>query len=82
MPAVTPQVTDTPGGILPSEQELRKRFRSQYGDLSKHGWRVNEKWRFGYFSPEAWYEAVVDRLVTGETTWIDVGGGKAVFPDN
>ena len=79
---MTFQTTDTQDNVLPSEQELRNRLQSQYGDLSKHGWQVKLKWRFGYYSPEAWYEAVVDRLVTKETTWIDVGGGKELFPHN
>jgi hypothetical protein len=69
-------------GVIPSEQGLRNRLQSQYGNLTKHGWRVKLKWRFGYISPEAWYEAVVDRLVTNETTWIDVGGRKGVFSHN
>ncbi len=38
--------------------------------------------RFGYYSPDQWYEAVVDRLVTPGCRWIDVGGGKTVFPEN
>jgi SAM-dependent methyltransferase len=67
-------------GELPTEQDLRQYFQSHYADLSQHGWRSAMKWRFGYFSPEAWYEALVDRLVTPRTVWIDVGGGKAVFP--
>lgn len=82
MPTATLSSPDLEKGVLPSEQELRKRLQSQYGDLSKHGWRVNLRWRFRYFSPEARYQAVVDRLVTKETSWIDVGGGKALFPDN
>jgi 2-polyprenyl-3-methyl-5-hydroxy-6-metoxy-1,4-benzoquinol methylase len=38
--------------------------------------------RFGYYSTETWYEAVVDRLVADGCKWIDVGGGKSVFPHN
>ena len=38
--------------------------------------------RFQYFSPDEWYEAVVDRLVRPGCRWIDVGGGKSIFPEN
>jgi SAM-dependent methyltransferase len=38
--------------------------------------------RFGYIRADLWYEALVDALVTQETRWIDVGGGKSVFPHN
>ena len=38
--------------------------------------------RFGYYSCEAWYEATVDRLVSEGCSWLDVGGGKAIFPHN
>lgn len=68
--------------IIPSLAELRARLSDQYGDLSKHGWRVRAKWHFQYFSPELWYEAVVDNLVNEQTAWIDIGGGSAVFPSN
>lgn len=67
---------------LPSEQELRAYLAERFEDLSRHGWRSVLKWRFKYFAPEVWYESVVDRLVMPQTTWIDVGGGKAVIPHN
>jgi hypothetical protein len=69
---VTFQAPATHNSVLPSGQELRKRLQSQYGDLSKHGWRVRLKWRFGYISHELWYEAVVDRLVTNENNLLGV----------
>ncbi len=68
--------------FIPSRAEMRARLAKQYGDLSKHGWRVRAKWRFQYVSPELWYEAVVDTLVNEQTQWIDIGGGSAVFPSN
>jgi 2-polyprenyl-3-methyl-5-hydroxy-6-metoxy-1,4-benzoquinol methylase len=74
-------ITDSDNNI-PTPQQMHDRLAEHYGDLSKHGWRVRQKWRFQYFSPELWYEAVVDQLVNSETTWIDIGGGSAVFPGN
>ena len=38
--------------------------------------------RFGYFGPDAWYEAVIDQLVTEGCEWVDVGGGKSLLPSN
>jgi 2-polyprenyl-3-methyl-5-hydroxy-6-metoxy-1,4-benzoquinol methylase len=66
----------------PREQDLDALFRTHHGDPSRHGWRVKMRCRFGYFSPDEWYEAVVDRLVAPGCRWIDVGGGKSIFPEN
>jgi ubiquinone/menaquinone biosynthesis C-methylase UbiE len=38
--------------------------------------------RFGYFTPDDVYEAVVERLVTPGCRWLDVGCGRDVFPTN
>ena len=37
---------------------------------------------FGYHDTDAWYEATVAPLVTPETHWLDVGGGKSIVPFN
>ena len=67
---------------LPSEQDLAALFQRCSGDPASHGWRVRMRHWFGYYATQAWYEAVVDRLVTENSKWIDVGGGKSVFPYN
>ena len=36
----------------------------------------------GYFSPEDYYEALMHRLVTADSSWLDVGCGRAPFPNN
>ena len=71
---------DTSFSILPTEQEMLEYVSTRYGDPMGHGWRVRRRHQFGYISPELWYEATVDKLVNEQTCWIDVGGGKAVFP--
>ena len=38
--------------------------------------------RFGYFTPDEWYEATLLRLVDSETAWLDVGCGRDLFPVN
>ena len=68
------------GSVLPTEHEMRDYLARRYGNPMDHGWRVRRRHQFGYVSPELWYEATVDKLVTDRTTWIDVGGGKAIFP--
>lgn len=67
---------------MPDNDELLALFERHYGDPMQHGWRVRMHHRFGYFSPEARYEAIVDRLVTPGCHWVDVGGGKSIFPHN
>lgn len=36
----------------------------------------------GYFSPDEFYEATVDRLLPAGGSWADVGCGRHVFPSN
>ena len=67
---------------LPAEADLAALFRRHQGDPAGHGWRVRLRHRFGYFTPDEWYEAVVERLVTPGCRWIDVGGGRSLFPEN
>jgi SAM-dependent methyltransferase len=40
------------------------------------------RFRFGYFTPEEFYEATLDWLVTPGCTWLDVGCGRHVLPGN
>lgn len=68
--------------VFPIEEALDSLFRKHSGDPLQHGWRIKMQYRFRYFPPEAWYQAVVDQIVTDECRWIDVGGGKSIFPDN
>ena len=54
----------------------------KYGDLSRCGWAPRLRDRFGYFTPDEWYEATLFDLVTPETDWLDVGCGRDLFPSN
>jgi hypothetical protein len=38
--------------------------------------------RFGYFTRDVFYEAIVARLVTPNAAWLDVGCGRNIFPSN
>lgn len=68
--------------FLPAQDELESVFRLKHGPEGTWGWSPRRRLRFRYFSPSDVYEAVVGRLVTSETAWLDVGGGKTVFPEN
>jgi SAM-dependent methyltransferase len=63
-------------------EELRKVFAIKYGDLARCGWNPRIRYRFGYFSPDEHYEALVMRLVHQGCAWLDVGCGRHVFPSN
>jgi 2-polyprenyl-3-methyl-5-hydroxy-6-metoxy-1,4-benzoquinol methylase len=66
----------------PSPSDLASLAALKYGDLSAGGWAPRLRHRFGYFTPDDWYEACVWNLVAPETTWLDVGCGRALFPSN
>ncbi len=63
-------------------QTLQQLFFLKYGECEKTGWSPRRRLRFGYYQPADYYEALVNKLVTSETDWIDVGGGGALFPHN
>jgi SAM-dependent methyltransferase len=66
-----------------THSDLETIFRDKYGqDESAMGWGPRTRCRFGYFTPDDYYEATVSRLVTGGCAWLDVGSGRNVFPSN
>ncbi len=71
-----------PDAAPPSRAELERVFRLKYGEPRDTGWRPRTSYRAGYFTPDEHYEALVGRLVTPATAWLDVGCGRDVFPQN
>jgi SAM-dependent methyltransferase len=67
---------------LPSPDELEEVFLEKYGDPSDVGWSPRRRHRFGYFLPSDFYEAVVKKHVFEGCEWVDIGGGRDIFPDN
>jgi SAM-dependent methyltransferase len=65
-----------------TSQELYELFLLKHGDPVRSGWSPRRRLSFGYYEPADYYEALVHKLVTTETDWVDVGGGGALFPDN
>jgi 2-polyprenyl-3-methyl-5-hydroxy-6-metoxy-1,4-benzoquinol methylase len=65
-----------------SQARMRQLAEFKHGPFDSAGWGVSLRHRLGYFSPDDYYEAVLDSLVSRDTEWLDVGGGSAVFPSN
>lgn len=66
----------------PSQEQLTRIFHNKYGQPGELYWGPGLRWKFGYFNPDDWYEAVVDSLVTPGVRWLDVGSGRDIFPSN
>lgn len=62
--------------------DLYQLFEIKYGHPSTIGWSPKRRLKYGYYHPGDVYEAVVQKLVGPNTKWVDVGGGRAIFPDN
>lgn len=74
--------TSTRNPLHITPQELEEIFKSKYGSLETTGWSPRRKHRFGFYSPADHYEALINKLADAKTDWIDVGGGKALFPND
>lgn len=74
----TPEATT----LLPTKPELEALFLLKHGSLKTVGWAPRRRFRFGYFFPTDVYECLIGKLVVPGITWLDVGGGNAIFPEN
>ncbi len=72
--------TAPPASDLPTPDEVLAVFRGKFGDAP--GSAPHRRLRYGYFTPDDVYEATVAKLVTPGCRWLDVGGGRDVFPTN
>ncbi len=68
--------------LAPCPAELSTLFRLKHGDPETTGWSPALRHEFGYFTPDDVYEATVAGLVEPGGRWIDVGGGRDLFPSN
>lgn len=68
--------------IALTDDDLYQLFLIKYGHPESVGWSPRRRLRFSYYQPGDYYEAIVDKLVTTSTAWVDVGGGRAIFPQN
>jgi len=67
---------------LANEEELRALFLQKHGKPEATGWAPSRRFRFGYFTPSDVYEATVAKVVAAGCRWLDVGGGRSMFPEN
>jgi hypothetical protein len=67
---------------LPSGNDLEQLFQQKYARSDKVGWAPLRRHDFGYYLPADVYEACVSKQVFDGCSWVDVGGGHDIFPDN
>jgi SAM-dependent methyltransferase len=65
-----------------TDGDLKQVFDLRYGATNGVGWGPTMRKRFNYFTPDEYYEAIVNKLVTENCEWLDVGCGRDVFPNN
>src|SRR5262245_41440777 len=68
--------------LHPFEADVQAAFRMKHGEPQSMGPAPRRRARFGYFTPDDIYEGLVAGFVREGTNWIDVGGGRDVFPSN
>lgn len=68
----------------PTPKALRElvRLKHEGGDPARYGWGTRLRLRFGYFTPDEVYESTVARVVHDHSSWLDLGCGRNVFPNN
>jgi 2-polyprenyl-3-methyl-5-hydroxy-6-metoxy-1,4-benzoquinol methylase len=62
--------------------ELEAVFRTKYGAPDSLGPNPRLWRRYGYYHPDEYYEAMVAKLVNGQSTWLDVGCGHDLLSAN
>ncbi|MDO3722580.1 methyltransferase domain-containing protein [Marinobacter sp. chi1] len=65
-----------------TNDDLDTVFELKYGRPESAGWSPRRRYEWGYYRADDVYEAMVSNLVFPSTKWVDIGGGRAVFPDN
>jgi len=68
--------------FAPTAIDLQRLFELKYGVAPKLGWGPAMRRKFNYFFPDDYYEALVCNLVDENTSWLDVGCGRNLFPSN
>lgn len=68
--------------LSPSGAELVAIFDRKYDSANGVGWGPRMRRAFDYYTPDDVYEAIVAKLVKGDSWWADIGCGRDVFPSN
>lgn len=67
---------------LPDESSLRQMFHRRYGPQRALGWGPRLRQSCDHYTPDDVYEALVAGLVVKGMSWLDVGCGRELFPNN
>lgn len=67
---------------LPTYEQLVELFLQKHGKPESTGWAPRRRFRFKYFFPADIYEATVNNCVLPGYSWLDVGGGHQLLPEN
>lgn len=62
--------------------DLQRLADLKYGPAPMRGWNPRFRDRFGYYTPDDWYETLLNQLVKPSTRWLEVGCGRRLFPSN
>lgn len=65
-----------------NDSKLYQLFILKYGHPSTTGPTPRRRLAYGYYPADDIYEGVVHELLTIDTKWLDVGGGRFIFPNN
>jgi hypothetical protein len=66
----------------PSSSDLERHFLQKYGSPATSGWGPKRRYRNKLVLAGDLYECYLDKIVTGESIWVDVGGGSSILPHN
>lgn len=68
--------------LTPSREALMAVFDTKYRREPQLGWGPKTRLAFDYFTPDDYYEAIVDGVLKPGHAWADVGCGRDIFPSN
>jgi 2-polyprenyl-3-methyl-5-hydroxy-6-metoxy-1,4-benzoquinol methylase len=67
---------------LPDASSLRQMFHRRYGPQHALGWGPRLRQSCNYYTPDDIYESLVAGLIVKGMSWLDVGCGRELFPNN
>jgi hypothetical protein len=77
-----PPAAEAKCGGMPLIEACKEIFRLKIPASGLLGWSPRLRAKFGYYTPDEWYEATLFCLIDGKTDWMDVGCGWQLFPSN
>jgi hypothetical protein len=55
------------------EARMQQLFELKHASIDQMGWCPRLRHQFGHFTPDDYYEAVVEGLIDSDTEWLDEG---------